>query len=127
MEVDGIVVAESSWSAHLFETLLPPRYYVPRTSVVDWGLLEPSATRSLCPYKGEAKYFDVIVNGDRKKDIVWYYETSPPDTAAMQNMVCRITAATSGRANMSQLCFYNEKVDIFIDGVKQERPKSKFS
>ena len=26
-----------------------------------------------------------------------------------------------------QLCFYNEKVDIHIDGVKQERPTSKFS
>ena len=87
VEIDGVVVAESSWAKHLYETGLPVRYYLPRTSVIDWALLEPSSTRSLCPYKGHAQYFDVIINGDRIKDLVWWYQTSPPDTAAMQNMV----------------------------------------
>ena len=111
VEVDGIVLAESSWAKHLYETGLPVRYYLPQTSVLKWSLLEPSKTRSWCPYKGHAEYYDVIVNGERKKDLVWFYHTSGPDTPAIAG----------------QICFYNEKVDIFIDDVKQDVPKTKWS
>ena len=86
VEVDGVLVAESSWAKHLYETGLPVRYYLPQTSVKH-ELLRPSDTRTWCPYKGHAKYFDIIINGETKKDLVWWYQTSPLATAEMQNMV----------------------------------------
>lgn len=110
VEIDGVTLADASWAMHLFETMLPARYYLPRTSV-DWELLRPSETTSLCPYKGEAKYYNAVIGDKTYEDIVWWYATTPLDTSLMQNM----------------MCFYNEKVDIFIDGKKQERPKSKFA
>jgi uncharacterized protein (DUF427 family) len=82
------------------------------TSIVDWSLLRPSETRSQCPYKGEAEYYDVVLpNGKEYKDIVWYYKRP----------LLECTPVTGC------LCFYNEKVDIELDGVALERPKTKFS
>jgi hypothetical protein len=53
IEIDGEVVAESSSNIFLYETMLRPRYYLSPTSV-NWELLSPSETKSVCPYKGEA-------------------------------------------------------------------------
>jgi uncharacterized protein (DUF427 family) len=53
IEIDGEVVAESSSNIFLYETSLQPRYYLSPTSV-NWELLSPSKTTSVCPYKGEA-------------------------------------------------------------------------
>ncbi|KAI9696170.1 MAG: hypothetical protein M1820_008238 [Bogoriella megaspora] len=108
---DGdVVLAESSNVANLFETGLPTRYYLPPTSVQDWALLQESKTTTKCPYKGEANYYDVVVDGEAKRDLVWYYVNPTSESVAI-----------AGR-----LCFYNEKVDVWIDGVKQERAVSKF-
>ncbi|KAF8577655.1 DUF427-domain-containing protein, partial [Ramaria rubella] len=109
--IDGHTIAETNNPTLLFETLLPPRYYLPKTSVVDWSMLADSPTISQCPYKGEANYYDVTVNGQVYKDIIWWYRTPTVESSAV-----------AGR-----LCFYNEKVDIWIDGQKQERPITKFS
>ena len=86
IEVDGAVIAEANWAMHLYETGLPVRFYLPRTSV-DWSLLEPSGTRSVCPYKGQAQYFNIIANGKLYRDLVWWYQTTPLDAMAVQNMV----------------------------------------
>jgi Domain of unknown function (DUF427) len=54
IKIRGQVIAESTSNIFLYETGLPPRYYVSPTSV-DWELLTPSQTTSVCPYKGMAK------------------------------------------------------------------------
>ncbi|MBO0821611.1 MAG: DUF427 domain-containing protein, partial [Nocardiopsaceae bacterium] len=51
VEIDGVTVAESSRPTILFETGLPPRYYLPLTDVRT-DLLRPSDTVTHCPYKG---------------------------------------------------------------------------
>lgn len=86
VEVDGVAVAEAGFAMHLYETSLPVRYYLPRTSV-RWDLLKPSDTTSFCPYKGSAQYFDIVINGKTHKDLVWWYQTSPLEALAVQNMV----------------------------------------
>lgn len=86
IEIDGAVIAEASWAMHLYETSLPVRFYLPRTSV-DWDRLVPSETRSVCPYKGHAQYFNIVVNGKMYRDLVWWYYTTPLDALAVQNMV----------------------------------------
>lgn len=93
----------------LFETLLPTRYYLPKTSV-DWTYTSPSVTTSGCPYKGEANYYDVTFDGQTLRDAIWWYKYPTAESAAVAGRVC----------------FYNEKVDVWIDGVLQEKPKSKF-
>src|ERR1043165_8778483 len=40
----------------------------------------PSGTHTTCPWKGEASYYDVVVDGETNKDAAWYYP-SPKDAA----------------------------------------------
>lgn len=105
IEVDGTVVAESTNNIFLHETLLRTRYYLPPTAVLDQSVLTPSETTSFCPYKGQASYYHLKVGEREIKDAVWYYVFPTVESAAI----------------VGRLCFYNEKVDIFIDGVKEER------
>ena len=56
VEVDGVTVADSHNPRILFETGLPPRYYVPKTDV-RLDLLDSHRHRDRCPYKGEAEYW----------------------------------------------------------------------
>lgn len=88
----------------LFETGLRPRYYLPKTSV-NFQYLTPSSTTTKCPYKGLAQYYNVTVEGKEWKDVVWWYEYPTTESAAIQGLVC----------------FYNEKVDVFVDGVLEEK------
>jgi uncharacterized protein (DUF427 family) len=43
---------------------------------------QPSATQTVCPWKGTASYYDVVVDGKRNKDAAWYYPE--PKAAAKQ-------------------------------------------
>ena len=110
IEVDGVTVADSHNPRLLFETGLPTRYYLPKTDVrID--LLEPSDTITRCPYKGEAEYYSVRAGGTLHENLAWYYRMPVPESQKVQGLVC----------------FYDEKVDVFVDGVKQERPSTPFS
>ena len=84
--VDGTTLAESSWSIHLYETGLPVRYYLPRAAA-RLDLMKPSETTTFCPYKGQARYYHVVVDGNTKEDLVWWYQTSFLDALAVQNLV----------------------------------------
>lgn len=78
----GEVVAESDRPVMVFETGLPPRPYLPRADVKP-GVLAPSGTRTLCPYKGEATYWSVA----GIEDGAWSYETPLPETLRAQGHV----------------------------------------
>ena len=73
---DGTVLAESTRAVELDETGLPTRYYIPRDDI-RMELLEPSATTSHCPFKGDATYF----SAPGAKDAFWVYE-NPSEEAA---------------------------------------------
>lgn len=72
VRVGGQVVAETRSPVAVFETGLPARWYVPEADVRD-GVLEPSPTTSVCPYKGVATYEHVVVDGRRYDDAAWCY------------------------------------------------------
>jgi len=91
---------------HLFETGLPTRYYLP-AAAVDQSVLRKSSLVTRCPYKGEAQYYDVVADGKVAKDVVWYYQFPTQESVALAGL----------------LCFYNEKVDILVDGELQQPPK----
>jgi len=108
--VDGEKVAETSKPTILFETGLPPRYYIPLTDVRT-EMLTPSQKETHCPYKGRANYFSLEVGGEVYEDLVWIYRTPLPESQKIAGLVS----------------FFNEKVDVYVDGELQERPRTKFS
>jgi uncharacterized protein (DUF427 family) len=48
---------------------------------VNRAYLEASPSHTICPWKGEANYYSVVVDGDRGADAAWYYP-EPKDAAA---------------------------------------------
>jgi len=109
ISVDGVTVADSARPTILFETGLPPRYYLPLTDI-RMDLLQPSETHTHCPYKGEASYWSLELDGSSRQDFVWTYRSPLAESQKVAGLAC----------------FYNEKVDLRIDGELQERPKTKF-
>lgn len=110
VEIDGITVAETRQPRLLFETGLPVRYYMPKGDV-NMELLTPSELITACPYKGDANYYDVTVNGQVHPDIVWWYPFPVEESSRIAGYVS----------------FYNEKVDIYVDGELEAKPKTVFA
>lgn len=94
VSLGGEVLAESRDALVLFETGLPPRWYLPLEDVL--AELEPSETVTRCPYKGLASYYSV--RGER--DLVWYYPEPFAEVGRIAGLVC----------------FFNERVDLSLDG-----------
>ncbi len=110
ISIDGVEVAISTSPVILFETGLPPRYYLPKTDV-SLDLLAPSETSTECPYKGTAEYWSVQIGDTTYDDIVWSYPFPALESAPIAGLVC----------------FYNERVDITLDGTLLDRPETPFS
>jgi uncharacterized protein (DUF427 family) len=110
VRVNGEVVAETDHPKVLFETGLPPRYYFPPEDVREEALV-PSDKETQCPYKGVASYYSVEAGGGRVEDLVWYYPEPIPEAAKIKG----------------HLAFFNEKVDLEVDGEEQERPRTQWS
>jgi uncharacterized protein (DUF427 family) len=110
VELEDLVLAESTSPVMVFETGLPTRYYLNRTDV-DFEHLVPSDTVTACPYKGRTSgYWSVRVGADVHPDLAWAYDFP--------------TGALLPIAGL--IAFYNEKVDIVIDGEREDRPKTHF-
>jgi len=110
IERDGHVLAESGQPHLLFETNLPVRFYLPRADVRT-QLLRPSARRTTCAYKGEASYWTAEVGDRTVKDLAWTYERPLPDAAEIAGLVA----------------FFDERVDVVLDGTLRERPTTFWS
>jgi uncharacterized protein (DUF427 family) len=110
VERDGVLLAESDHPVILFETGLPPRTYFDR-SAVQWRVLRPSDTRTQCPYKGvTSDYWSFLdIEDDRLiPDVAWSYAFPTAACAPIAGLVA----------------FYDERVDVWVDGVAQERPRT---
>ena len=110
IRIGDTVVADSSRPSILYETGLPARYYLPRDDV-RMDLLQPPDTSTACPYKGTARYWSAAIDGETHTDVAWGYDDPLPESAGVQGLVC----------------FYDEKVDVEIGGVVQDRPSTKFA
>jgi uncharacterized protein (DUF427 family) len=105
VEIDGVTLGDTRRPILLFETGLPTRYYIPKLDVrID--LLEPTESVTRCPYKGVARYWSARVGDKLVKDIVWSYPAPIPECPKIENL----------------FSFYNERVDLYVDGVLQDRP-----
>lgn len=109
VEVDGVVVAESDRARFLFETGLPVRYYLPKTDV-HFQYLMPTDTATSCPYKGTARYWTVDVGQGPHDGVVWGYDAPLRESQEIAGFIA----------------FYNEKLDIYVDGVLEDKPTTMF-
>ncbi len=107
VSLDGVLLADSADPVLLFETSLPTRYYLPRADVF-LDRLSPAQNRSHCPYKGYAEdYWDA----PGSPSVAWSYPAPYPAVGRIRD----------------RIAFYNESVDIAVDGVRLPRPHSVFS
>jgi len=110
VELDGELIAESHQPHALFESWLPTRWYF-APEEVDAELLIPSETASDCPYKGHATYWSVRTGGTEHADLAWSYADPVVECPRI-----------AGR-----ISFFNERVDLVVDGELQERPRTPWS
>ena len=110
IEHDGVVLAESDGARALFEGTFPLiRYYLPASDVqVE---LTPGTLHTTCAYKGHATHYTAMVGGTELTDIAWSYPEPLPDAAEVAGMVA----------------FYQERLDVFIDGEPVERVRTPWS
>ncbi len=107
VELDGKVLAESRSTVIVFETGLPPRYYFPRTAV-NFELLTPSDTHSACPYKGRTSAY---WSAGESRDLAWSYDFPTAPLLPIAGLIS----------------FFNEKVDLYLDGELIARPITPFT
>ena len=112
VELQESVLAESASPVMLYETGLPTRYYLnPRE--VDYTHLTPSDTVTECPYKGRTSGYWSLTPGRGRSgypDLAWTYHFPLTSVGAIAGLVA----------------FYNEQLDIWIDGKLQPRPITHF-
>ncbi|MGZ8632555.1 MAG: DUF427 domain-containing protein [Solirubrobacteraceae bacterium] len=109
IERNGALLADSSRATLLFETGLPTRFYLPREDVL--ADLRPTVRQTYCPYKGQASYWSVDVAGRPHPDLAWSYEDPLQDARALAGLVA----------------FYDERVDVVLDGERRARPRTAVS
>ena len=78
----GVTVADTTAAYRTLETSHPPTYYLPPTDVAR-DLLRPNARRSLCEWKGQARYFDVVIGDEVLAAAAWSYSDPTPAFAAI--------------------------------------------
>jgi len=79
---------------------------------VDFDHLVASDTVSACPYKGQTSgYWSVRLGDEVFEDLAWAYDFPTRQLLPIAGLIA----------------FYNEKVDVFVDGVEEERPRTHFS
>ncbi len=110
VSIGGERLAESDRPVLLDETGLPTRYYLPAEDVRG-ELLRPTESVTTCPFKGQAAYWSVEVGGNVHDDVVWSYRNPIPGAEGIADL----------------MCFYNERVELTINGAHLPSPKTMFS
>jgi len=110
VSLDGEPLAETTRARVLFETGLPPRWYMPAEDVRS-ELLIDSEKQTGCAYKGFASYWSVRLGDRFEEDLVWTYREPRREVEPIQDY----------------LAFFNERVDIEVDGDLEKRPVTPWS
>jgi uncharacterized protein (DUF427 family) len=110
IEIEGVVVADTTSARLLFETHITPRFYLPRDDV-RMDMLTASSRRTVCAYKGFASYWSAVVNGRIHSDVAWTYENPLIDATDVTGLIA----------------FFDERVDVIRNGERRARPVTPWS
>jgi uncharacterized protein (DUF427 family) len=97
--VDGQLIADSRAALVVYETGFAPRWYVPPADAYP-AALDDDPLRTLCPYKGVARYYDVVAAGPPRVAAAWSYPEALPES----------------RRLAGYLSFDLDQVDVHLDG-----------
>lgn len=78
---NGAVIAETD----KFELVEGNVYFPPATLRMEF--FKPTGTHTVCPWKGTASYYAVVVDGQENKDAAWYYPEPKPAAANIKDHV----------------------------------------
>ncbi len=95
--VNGVTIAASDRAMLLDETGLPARYYLPREDV-RMDLLRPTTFQTTCPFKGEASYWTLDLDGEVLDGVMWSYEAPISGAEAIKGLAS----------------FYPDRVDLRV-------------
>ena len=110
IEHHGVVLAETDRAHLLFEGTFPlARYYLPRQDVqVE---LRPGTLQTTCAYKGHATHYSVQVGDEELPNIAWSYQDPLDDATGVRGLIS----------------FYQERLDVVLDGTRVERVRTPWS
>lgn len=107
---DDQVIAETRAGFRVLETSHPPTYYFPPDGVKKEFLI-PNPRRTLCEFKGQAAYFDLVVGTRRVPLTAWCYPSPTPGFVAIRDYIT----------------FYASRVDAcFVDGERVQAQEGDF-
>lgn len=101
VQAGGKTIAETKRAIRVLETASPPTFYIPPDDV-NSELLEKASGTSFCEWKGQATYWDVIVDGEKAAKAAWSYH-NPSDRFKEID---------------GYFSFYPALVDCYVDGEK---------
>ena len=102
----GIIIAESSQSYRILETSHPPVFYIPKEDI-EMKYLKQIDKTTYCEYKGDASYWNLVINGEVIPEAAWSYESPVPAYGAITGY----------------LAFYAEKVDACYVNDEKVQPQ----
>ena len=110
VEFAGVTIADTTRAYRVLETSQPPAFYLPPDDVA-MGLLVPSHHRTFCEWKGQAHYYNVVVDGREATDAAWSYGDPIERFAAIKD----------------HLAFYPQRVDAcFVDDERVQANEGAF-
>lgn len=83
---NGVDLVDSCKAWRTLETSHPPTYYIPQSDI-DMAYLAPNSRRTICEWKGQARYFDIVIGRDRIEAGAWCYPVPTPGFAAIAQMI----------------------------------------
>ena len=98
---NGEIIAESMNAKRVLEKGHPPVYYLPKQDI-NYKLLKPSSRRTWCEWKGQAKYYDVVVGNRVSRNAAWFYPDPTPE-------FIRIAGYAAFYAGKMEACFVGDE------------------
>jgi uncharacterized protein (DUF427 family) len=127
----GRTLVDTRASIRTLETSHPPSYYAPQADIL-MSALRPSAHRSLCEWKGEAVYFDLVLDDAVLRDVAWSYPAPTPAFAMLRDHLAFYAGPLEGcfvdgeRAEAQPGGFYGGWVTSQLAGPFKGVPGSRF-
>lgn len=106
--IDDLTVVDTVEAVRVLETSHPPTWYVPLAAFTGVRL-EPTARRTVCEYKGEATYFDIVTPERRLQDVAWGYAAPRPGFERLTGLVAVYPARVD-------LCMVNDEIVMPQEG-----------
>ena len=132
VEFDGRVLAETRAGVRTLETSHPPSYYFPCADVDTDMLMPADGPRSICEWKGQARYFDVVGSTRRAARAAWSYGAPTPAFDLLRDHIAFYPALMDGcfvdgeRAEPQPGGFYGGWITSRVAGPFKGGPGSRF-